>query len=83
MVALIRKANTQVRLEMANKPKTKRKERMVETKRKREREKQQHFLKRKMRQDMSASKGDKGCIHVMRVHDTTHLAVTTRQGNRR
>ena len=26
---------------------------------------------------------DKGCIHVIRVHDTTHLAVTTRQGNRR
>ena len=24
---------------------------------------------------------DKGCIHVIRVHDTTHLAVTTRQGN--
>ena len=26
---------------------------------------------------------DKGWIHVIRVHDTTHLAVTTRQGNRR
>ena len=25
---------------------------------------------------------DKGWIHVIRVHDTTHLAVTTRQGNR-
>ena len=24
---------------------------------------------------------DKGWIHVIRVHDTTHLAVTTRQGN--
>ena len=29
-------------------------------------------------------KSDKGWIHVIRVHDTTHLAVTkTRQGNRR
>ena len=26
---------------------------------------------------------DKGWIHVIRVHDTTHLTVTTRQGNRR
>ena len=24
----------------------------------------------------------KGWIHVMRIHNTTHLAVTTRQGNR-
>ena len=33
---------------------------------------------------MSASNGDKGWIHVIGVHDTTHLAVTTtRQGNRR
>ena len=26
---------------------------------------------------------DKGLIHIIRVYDTTHLAVTTRQGNRR
>ena len=26
---------------------------------------------------------DKGWIHVIRVHDTTNIAVTTRQGNRR
>ena len=33
---------------------------------------------------MSARKGDKGWIHAICVHDTTHLAVTTtRQGNRR
>ena len=58
MAALIRQANKQVRLEMAIKPKTKKKERMVEKKRKRER-KQQHFLKRKRRQDMPASNGTK------------------------
>ena len=42
---------------MADKPKI-RKERMVKTKGQRER-KQQHFLKRKKRQVMSASKGTK------------------------
>ena len=26
---------------------------------------------------------DKGSIHIICVHDTIHLAVTTRQGNRR
>ena len=43
---------------MANKPKIKKKERMVKQKGKRER-KQQHFLKRKRRQVMSASNGTK------------------------
>ena len=59
MDAIIRQANKGVRLEMANKPETKKKERMVEKIRKREREKQQHFLKRKSRQVMSASNGTK------------------------
>ena len=32
---------------------------------------------------MSASNGTKAeFIHIIRVHDTNHLAVTTRQGNR-
>ena len=67
---------------MANKPKIKKKERMVKKKSKLER-KQQHFLKRKRRQVMSASNRTKA-INVIRIHDTTHLAVTTtRQGNRR
>ena len=44
--------------EMANKPKIKKKERMVKRKGERER-KQQHFLKRKKRQVMSASNGTK------------------------
>ena len=44
--------------EMANKPKIKKKERMVKKKEKRER-KQQHFLKRKRRQVISASNGTK------------------------
>ena len=45
---------------MANKPKMKKKECMVKKEGKRERErKQQHFLKRKRRQVMSASNGTK------------------------
>ena len=43
---------------MANKPKIKKKERMVKKKGKRER-KQQHFLKRKSRQVVLASNGTK------------------------
>ena len=56
MAALIRQANKRVRNGQSNKPeiKTKKKERMVEKKRKRERNKK-HFLKRKRRQEMSAS----------------------------
>ena len=45
--------------EMANKPKIKKKERMVKKKGKRERKQLQHFLKRKRRQVMSASNGTK------------------------
>ena len=46
---------------------------------KEKRKQQQHFLKRNVREQR-----DKGWIHVIRVHVTTHLAVTTtRQGNRR
>ena len=54
-------------------------------KRGKERKQQLHFLKKKLRQLSNVSKQqDKGWIHVIRVHDTTHLAVTTaRQGNRR
>ena len=55
MAALIRQANS--RYDLANKRKIKKKERMVK-KEKRER-KQQHFLKRKRRQVMSASNGTK------------------------
>ena len=60
---------------MANKPKIKTKELMVKKKGKRERKQQQA-------RNVSEQR-DKGYIHVIRVHDTTNLAVTTRQGNRR
>ena len=81
MASLIRQANKQVRLEMANKPKTKKKERMVEKKRKRE--KTTTLSEKKEEARHASEQRDKGWIHVIRVHDTTHLAVRTRQGNRR
>ena len=42
-----------------------------------------HFPKRRKRQELCVQR-DKGWIHVILVHDTTHLAVTTtRQGGNR
>ena len=67
---------------MANKPETKTKECMVETKRKRERN-TTTFSEKKEESRHVSEQWDKGWIHVIRVHDTTHLAVTTWQGNRR
>ena len=61
---------------MANKPKIKKKERMVR------REKTTTLSEKKEEASNVSEQRDKGWIHVIRVHDTTHLAVTTRQGNR-
>ena len=57
---------------------------MVKKKGKRER-KQQHYWKKEEEEASNVSEQrDRGWIHVIPVHDTTHLAVTTtRQGNRR
>ena len=55
----VNKCRQQEKYKMANKPKIKKKERMVKKKGKRERKQQQHFLKRKRRQVMSASNGTK------------------------
>ena len=60
--------------EMANKPKVKKKERMVKMKGNRERIQQHHSEKKEEASNVSEQR-DKGCIHVTRVHDTTHLAV--------
>ena len=54
MAALIRQASLTSGYEMVNKPKIKKKKRMVKKNGKRE-TKQQHFLKRNRRQEMSAS----------------------------
>ena len=69
---------------MANKPKVKN-ERTHGEKEGEKREKITTTLSEKKVEASDVSEQrDKGCIHVIRVHDTTHLAVTTtRQGNRR
>ena len=77
MAALIRQANSGYKL--ANKPKIKTKD--VWWKR-REREQNndnnnKQTLSEKKEAGNVSEQHDKGWIHVIRVHDTTHLAVTT------
>ena len=69
---------------MANKPKIK-KERTHCEKEGEKREKTTTTLSEKKEEASNVSEQrDKGWLHVIRVHDTTHLAATTtRQGNRR
>ena len=69
---------------MANKPKIK-KERTHGEKEGAKREKTTTTLSEKKEEASNVSEQrEKDWIHVIRVHDTTHLAVTTtRQGNRR
>ena len=79
MAALIRQANSGY--ELANKPKT-----MVEEKREKtkQRQQQQTLSEKKEEAGNVSEQRDKGRIHVIRVHDTTHLAVTTTlRGSRR
>ena len=65
---------------MANKPK---KEKMWK-RRRNEREKTTTLSEKKEEASDVSEQRDKGWIHVIRVHDTTHLAATTtQQGNRR
>ena len=72
---------------MANKPKTKKKEKKTHSEKEGEkREKTTTTLSEKKEQASNVSEQrDKGWIHIICVnlHDTTHFAVTTRQGNRR
>ena len=77
MAALIRQANSGY--ELANKPKTKTKDVWWKRReRKQNNDNNKHFLKRKS--GNVSEQRDKGWIHVIRVHDTTHLAVTTTTG---
>ena len=86
MAALIRQANNEY--EIANKPKIKNKKRTkkerIGEKEEEKREETTTTLSEKKEEACNVSEQrDKGWIHVIRVHDTTHLAVTTtRQGNR-
>ena len=68
---------------MGNKPKIKN-ERTYAEKEGEKREKTTTVSEKKEEASNVREQRDKGWIHVIRVHDTTHLAVTTaRQGNRR
>ena len=69
---------------MANKPEIKKNERTHGEKEEEKREKTATLSEKKEEASNVSEQRDKGWIHVIRVHDTTHLAVTTtRQGNRR
>ena len=59
---------------MANKPKIKKKERMVEEKRKREKNKTKTLSEKKEEARNVGEPRDKGWIHVIRVHDAIHSA---------
>ena len=57
---------------------------LVEKKRKREKNKTKTLSEKKGEARNVSEQWDKGWIHIICVHDTTHLAVTTTwQGNRR
>ena len=72
MDSLTRQANKRVRLEMANKPET---GTNAWWKRRGKREKTTTTLSEKKEEARHVSEQrDKGWIHVIRVHDTTHLA---------
>ena len=62
---------------MANKPKIKKKERMVKKKGKRERKLTTTLPEKKEEVSNVSEQCNKGWIHVIHEHDTTHLAVTT------
>ena len=84
MAALIKQANSSY--ELANKPKTKTKDVWSEEKREKtkQRQQQQTLSEKKEEAGNVSEQRDKGRIHVIRVHDTTHLAVTTTlRGSRR
>ena len=55
---------------------------MKRKKKKEKREKTTTLSAKKEEASNVSEQRDKGWIHVIRVHDTTHLAVTTRQSNR-
>ena len=81
MAALIRQANSSY--EMANKPQIKTKGVWWKRREGKQNNNNKQTLSEKKKEAGNVSEQrDKGWIHVIRVHDATHLAVTTtRQGN--
>ena len=85
MAALIRQANSGY--ELTNKPKIKTKDvwwKRRESKQNNDNNNKQTLSEKKEEAGNVSEQRDKGWVHVIRVHDTTHLAVTTTlQGSRR
>ena len=85
MAALIRQANSGY--ELANKPKIKMKDiwwKRRERKQNNNNNNKQTLCEKKEEAGNISEQHDKGWIHVIRVHDTTHSAVTTTlRGSRR
>ena len=76
MAALIRQANSGY--ELANKSKIKKKDVWWKRRDRKQNNNNKQTLSEKKEEAGNVSKqSDKGWIHVIRVHDTTHLAVTT------
>ena len=81
MAALIRQANKRIR--NGQQAKDKRNERTHSEKEGEKREKTTPLSEKKVEASNVSEQREKGWIYVIRVHDATHLAVTTtRQGNR-
>ena len=82
MATLIRQTNSGY--ELANKPKIKKKDVWWKRRERKQNNNNKQTLSEKKEEASNVSKQwDRGWIHVIRVHDTTHLAVTTaRQGSR-
>ena len=76
MAALIRQANSGY--ELVNKPKIKTKDVWWKRRERKQNNNNKQTLSEKKEEAGNVSEQrDKGWIHVIRVHDTTHLAVTT------
>ena len=84
MAALIRQANSGY--ELANKPKIKTKDvwwKRRQRNQNNDNNNKQTLSEKKEEAGNVSEQRDKGWIHVIRIHDTTHLAVTTLRGSRR
>ena len=82
MAALIRQATS--RYELANKPNIKKKDIWWKRRERKQNNNKQTLPERKQEAGNVSKQRDKGWIHIIHVHDTTHLAVTTTLwGNRR
>ena len=82
MAALIRQANSGY--ELANKPKIKKKDVWWKRRERKQNNNKQTLSEKKEEAGNVSEQRDKGWTHVIRVHDTTHLAMTTNlRGSRR